>query len=147
MTEGFGDEEGATCWRNGCLGVIALHDVEGCSCHIAPPCGACTTPREYCPVCDWQARDEDDTVNDFSVKYADKKQGLFGGLSSWSPRPLDPRKLDWHSKSHSNSSMIKEGVYPEGMTQAEVLTHVKGTFGGRFEHFGNGRFKYIAYTD
>lgn len=43
--------------------------------------------------------------------------------------------------------MIKEGVYPEHLTRQEVEKEVKGTFGGRFEHFGNGKFKYIAYTD
>ena len=65
----------------------------------------------------------------------------------WKPRPLDPSKLDYHSLSHTHFSMIKEGVYPEGMTKDEVLKEIAGTFGGRFEHFGNGKFKYIAYTD
>ena len=143
----FGDTEDQTCWRLGCQGVIAVHPVEGCSCHINPPCGACTTPAEYCPVCDWQAKDDDGTFNDFSVKYTDPKQGVFGGFDSYKPRPLDPRKLDWHSKPHSNSSMIKEGVYPGGMAQSDVLAAVKGTFGGRFEYFRDGKFKYIAYTD
>ena len=43
--------------------------------------------------------------------------------------------------------MIKEGVYPEGMTSQEVYKEVQGTFGGRFERFDSGRFKFIAYTD
>jgi hypothetical protein len=43
--------------------------------------------------------------------------------------------------------MIKQGVYPEHMTLAEVEKEVVGTFGGRFEYFGGGRFKYVAYTD
>jgi len=30
---------------------------------------------------------------------------------------------------------------------ATVESVVKGTFGGRFEQFGGGKFKYIAYTD
>lgn len=143
----FGDTEGQTCWRDGCKGVVAVHPVEGCSCHIRPPCGACTTPAEYCPVCGWQAKDDHGTFNDLSVKYVDKKQGHWGGFESYKPRPLDPRKLDWHSKSHTNSSMIKEGVYPEGMTRAEVEAKVRGTFGGRFDYFDNGKFKYVAYTD
>ncbi|WP_216675105.1 hypothetical protein [Paraburkholderia elongata] len=66
---------------------------------------------------------------------------------AWRPRPLDPTKLDWHSKPHSNASMIKEGVYPPDMTRAEVEEKVRGTFGGRFDYFGGGKFKYIAYTD
>lgn len=62
-------------------------------------------------------------------------------------RELDSTKISWKSKSHTNSSMIKEGIYPEGASQADVEKEVKGTFGGRFESFGNGKFKYIAYTD
>jgi hypothetical protein len=70
-----------------------------------------------------------------------------GAWLSWKPRPLDPRIIDYHIKSHSNSSQLCEGVYPEGATQKEVLAKVEGTFGGRFEQFGGGRFRYIAYTD
>jgi hypothetical protein len=43
--------------------------------------------------------------------------------------------------------MIKRGVYPEGMTQEEVRAKVTGTFGGRFKHFGDGKFEFVAYTD
>ena len=48
---------------------------------------------------------------------------------------------------HSNSSQRVEGVYPLGTTQDAVEAQVQGTFGGRFNHFGSGRFEYIAYTD
>ncbi|MGF6633565.1 hypothetical protein OKW30_001385 [Paraburkholderia sp. Clong3] len=63
------------------------------------------------------------------------------------PRELDTTKIDWHSKGHSSATMIKEGVYPPSATREDVENAVRGTFGGRFEHFGGGRFKYIAYTD
>lgn len=43
--------------------------------------------------------------------------------------------------------MIKEGVYPDGTTIQEVRKVVDGTFGGGFESFRNGKFKFIAYTD
>lgn len=68
-------------------------------------------------------------------------------LKSFGPRPLDPRKIDYRISAHTNSSQICEGVYPEGTPIAEVLKLVKGTFGGRFEKFRDGHFKYIAYTD
>ena len=139
--------EGEVCTRNGCTGIIAERAVENCSCHISPPCGACTAPREYCPVCEWQMVDEETTFNDFKV-------GPVKADGSWTHyrlRPLDPTKIDWRSKSHTSSSMIKEGVYPqsgdEAADRAAVLAQVKGTFGGRFNHFGNGRFEYVAYTD
>lgn len=32
-------------------------------------------------------------------------------------------------------------------TDVMVAKKVVGTFGGRFERFGGGKFKYIAYTD
>lgn len=54
----LGQEEGETCNRDGCTGTIEVADVENCSCHISPPCGACTDPREFCPRCDWQAKDD-----------------------------------------------------------------------------------------
>ena len=66
-------------------------------------------------------------------------------------RVLDPTKVDFVSKLHSSCSMIKEGVYPQSGNDAAdremVRKEVDGTFGGRFESFGGGRFKFIAYTD
>lgn len=138
----FGYCEGDTCDRKGCKGVIQMRPSENCSCHINPPCGSCTAPRHFCDTCEWDEED-DEIVNDFVVNI-DKATGTY---RSWEPRPLDATKIDWHSKSHTYSSMIKEGVYPEGTTREQVEQKVRGTFGGRFEHFGNGRFKYIAYTD
>ena len=145
----FGNLEGERCWRNGCEGVIAEHPVDNCSCHINPPCGACTSDRAYCPVCGWQAADEVERWNDHVCKInpADRH----GAWLSVTPRPLDPRKIDWRSKSHTHASMIKEGVYPQsGDDSADrkaVEAVVRGTFGGRFNHFGKGRFEYVAYTD
>ncbi len=63
------------------------------------------------------------------------------------PRPLDPRKIDYRIKPHSGASQICEGVYPPHATKHDVEEKVRGTFGGRFESFADGRFKYIAYTD
>jgi hypothetical protein len=77
-----------------------------------------------------------------------------GAWLSWKPRPLDPRKIDYRIKSHSNSSQLCEGVYPvgdspeaEASVRAEVEMRCRGTFGGRFQSFGNGKFSYVAYTD
>lgn len=58
-----------------------------------------------------------------------------------------PDRVKFACKSHSSSSMIKEGTYPEGMGMEAVRKQVDGTFGGRFEQFGGGRFRFIAYTD
>ncbi|OPB16733.1 hypothetical protein BFW91_01210 [Pseudomonas fluorescens] len=138
----FGYSEGDTCRRNGCKGVIQIRKAENCSCHISPPCSACTAPRHFCDACAWDEAD-DEIINDFIVN-VDKSTGNY---RSWEPRPLDPTKIDYRIKPHTNSSQICEGVYPEGTTREEVQKLVIGTFGGRFEHFGKGKFKYIAYTD
>ncbi|MEB0108264.1 hypothetical protein [Pseudomonas sp. MH9.3] len=138
----FGYCEGDTCRRNGCKGVIQMRKAENCSCHISPHCSACTAPRHFCDACEWDEAD-DEIINDFIVN-VDKTTGNY---RSWEPRPLDPRTIDYRIKSHTNSSQICEGVYPEGTTREEVQKLVIGTFGGRFEHFGKGKFKYIAYTD
>lgn len=138
-----GAHEGEACRRNGCAGIIVTPPPENCSCHINPPCGSCTEPRSYCPVCDWHEKDDVTAYMNGYVLKQDKEQLI----TSYRLRDLDNSKIDYHSKSHTNSSMIKEGVYPEGTSRKEVEDEVAGTFGGRFEYFGNGKFKYIAYTD
>ena len=70
-----------------------------------------------------------------------------GDLVPNGTRKLDATRIDFHSLSHSGSSMLKRGVYPEGKTQQQVEEKVRGTFGGRFQSFGGGKFEYIAYTD
>ena len=59
MSDSHGVEAGQVCGRDGCTGILEEHDTDsGCSCHISPPCGHCTTSREFCPVCDWDAGEE-----------------------------------------------------------------------------------------
>lgn len=52
----FGVEDGEPCGRPNedgfaCDGEMILLDVEGCSCHISPPCGACVENAPVCSVC------------------------------------------------------------------------------------------------
>jgi len=141
----YGLEVGAVCNRNDCKGVIEESESEtGCSCHINPPCGSCTEDRTFCPECDWRGKDDYvENMNGFEIQTDSKTHNWL----SYERRKLDPSKIDYHVKSHTNSSQICEGVYPEGTTREQIVTHCKGTFGGRFERFGDGQFKYIAYTD
>ncbi|OHV81651.1 hypothetical protein [Rhizobium sp. LCM 4573] len=135
-------EAGQVCGRKGCDGIIQQHSSDsGCSCHINPPCSFCTTPREYCEACGWDAADDlvveaEGTVYFAPIPFVEKVR-----------RVLDPSKIDYTISMHSNSSQKVEGVYPPETTRAEVEARVKGTFGGRFERFGGGKFTYIAYTD
>lgn len=141
LTDGLGYEEGEKCNRSGCAGFIATHASENCSCHIAPPCGSCTDLRNHCPECDWQEKNDPLVIQEVTTIY------MQTGWVDRSKRALDPTKIDYRIEMHSNSSQLCIGVYPEGATAAEVESRVKGTFGGRFQSFGNGRFEYVAYTD
>ncbi len=148
----LGYAEGDICARNGCEGVIEMHPPEDCSCHISPPCGYCTAPRCYCPECDWQEKDEPEPE---AKPQAQAEKDVWAEWAREQERlrnlPLDNTRVSWRSKSHSSCSMIKEGVYPQSEDIAAdrelVRKEVDGTFGGRFEHFGGGKFKFIAYTD
>lgn len=135
----FGHLKGEKCNRDGCIGIIQEREKRSCSCHINPPCSACTEPRSYCEVCGWDAQDELPVGNKLGYKYGEFKVKEF--------KDLDRTKINWISLSYTHFSMIKKGVYPEGTTKEDVLEKVRGTFGGRFVKFGNGEFEYIAYTD
>lgn len=139
--ETLGYAEGETCNRNGCGGLIAIAPSEHCSCHINPPCFSCTSPRAFCPDCDWQEKDDPLVIMEVTTIY------MLDGFVERKKRILDPTKIDYRIESHSNSSQKVIGVYPEGTTSKEVEAVVKGTFGGRFNSFKDGRFEYIAYTD
>jgi hypothetical protein len=47
----IGYEEGKTCNRNGCQGVMESTYEESCRCHISPPCSKCTWDEIACSVC------------------------------------------------------------------------------------------------
>jgi hypothetical protein len=150
----LGYVKGETCNRESCLGVIDATEKEGsCSCHISPPCGYCTEQTEYCPACEWSASEEEKRHQPTAEQLAAWERER----NEWAARheeflkkfhSLDPvSKFDYRAESHTHFSMRAYGMYPPDMTAAQIADHVRGTFGGRFTRFGNGRFEYIAYTD
>lgn len=44
-------EEGSDCCESGCDGTYMPSEVVNCSCHIAPPCSACTDAGYTCDKC------------------------------------------------------------------------------------------------
>jgi hypothetical protein len=142
--DNLGYTEGEICNRNGCQGIIEEEEKRGCSCHINPPCPACTESRAYCPECEWNEREEE--IKEEMSKPKETFESVVR-RDILTKRELDSTKIDYYSRGSGYSSMIKEGVYPEGTTQEEVRKEVNGSFGGKFVHFGNGKFKFIAYTD
>lgn len=148
-----GTETGEMCNRNGCTGIIEESPKHGsCSCHINPPCSHCVDDNHYCPECDWQGIEDQ---RNYPILGA---QGMYNRLMQREDNYRDKidrmrkgeipaDKITWYAKGHTNFSMYKIGAYPEGTTREQVEKEVLGTFGGRFEQFGNGKFTYIAYTD
>lgn len=134
-------EEGDTCPEIECDGKLYYPLVENCSCHINPPCSACVDNRLKCDKCGCEP--EEPEYKDVPVVFG--SPGI--SMREYRPKPLDNTKIDYRTKMHTASTQICEGVYPEGTAQKTVESVVRGTFGGRFEHFGGGKFKYIAYTD
>lgn len=57
-------EEGGACPRPGCDGVLELPIVEDCSCHISPPCAACTDSLLVCTECDPWDWEDDGSIDD-----------------------------------------------------------------------------------
>jgi hypothetical protein len=131
-------EEGDTCPEIGCSGKLYYPKSDNCSCHISPPCHSCTSVVLTCKECGWE-EDAPEYV------YMPVAPGLY--MREDKPRPLDNTKIDYRIQMHSGCSQKCVGVYPEGTTATEVKAKVNGTFGGRFESFGNGKFVFIAYTD
>lgn len=155
MNEGI--ETGEICNRLFCKGIIAEHETdENCSCHNHPPCSYCVTDRHYCPECGWEAKEEqnkpmsDAERNGYKIemdKFDERRKTLQKRMNG----ELPIEKLDYEVLGHTHFTQKCRGVYVDTGNKENdrttVWNVVKGTFGGRFERFGNGVFEYIAYTD
>lgn len=122
-------------------GTFEYRRIESCSCHIVPPCSACVDSPLMCRCCDFEPE-----------KLPYKGIPIAPGLRTvieYEPMPLDNSKIDYRSKANTRSSVMIEGVYPDGTTAAEVSEAVviDRKYGGKFLHFGYGKFVYLAYTD
>ncbi len=149
MKTEHGIEKGEVCNRDDCQGIIDEHDTDSCcSCHISPPCSYCTDSREYCPVCNWDGREEQ-IQEENKIRQVDYRQCIDSFFKVRTMDDLDKSKIDYLSMSHTHFSMRKKGVFPKGTTKNEVEQKVKGSFGGRFKSFNEDTctFEYIAYTD
>lgn len=124
-------------------GVLEYSPVENCSCHINPPCSACTDRFLLCPDCNFEP-DEPDYKD---VPITPFEYGVGISMREYKPKPLDNTEIDYHTEMHTHFSQKVKGVYPAGTTPDEVRKAVGGTFGGRFTYFQDGKFEFIAYTD
>lgn len=151
----FGIGKGEKCNRNGCAGIIQEHETDNqCSCHINPPCSYCTEDRNYCPECDWQAKDDyaEPVISDeqreswrkANEEWQERRDSFYKKYNGTEPIT----ELEIRCEPHTHFSQIQKGIFPEGtQTQESLLPKIKGTFGGRFSLWGKNKFEYVAYTD
>ena len=151
--------EGEVCGRNGCTGIIEEKDIDGsCSCHINPPCSYCEQAKEYCPECEWDAKEEQEAEEHaaWQAEMAKTPERKAAERRYWElvrikhpVRRFDPNNLNYRIRSHTNASQICEGWFPSRMSKEDVRKQVNGTFGGRFESFDTNTqtFRFVAYTD
>lgn len=156
---------GEICNRNGCQGVIKEKDTDSCcSCHQNAPCSHCTTSREYCPDCGWDGREEQIDIDKANEPTQDQKDKWAAEREEWKRKSDEfDKKLwgkekatefDYRVRSHTHFSQKVEGVYPDSMTDKDVIEWVKKNHynqyfgGGRWEKYpSNGIFIWIQYTD
>ena len=157
MENNLGNIKGEICNRDGCCGVIAEHEKEGCcSCHIHPPCSYCTTDTSFCPICNWEPSDDitliDSEMQKRNQEYYQRENEkwqaardlFYNRFNGKEPIPV----LEIRTEAHTHFSQKVVGVFPAGTeTKDTLLPKVKGTFGGRFTRLGTYNFEYIAYTD
>lgn len=141
--------EGDKCPETGCDGVIHLPPVEGCYCHINPPCSACTSNSLTCNRCGWE-------VPQYREGYTAEK------AFDWSdPLPLrgwfkgyeytigeGKRLFEVFYDGRSGSTMEFRGRIEGEVTASEILkTLGDGTFGHRGPRIQGDRFTYTKITD
>lgn len=126
-----------------CGGEMEYKRQSECTCHLAPPCSSCTDAILTCKECGCEEAREPEPPSPPKKEYAPY---IFKTLEQRIAE-LDKTQISWVEMSHSSCSMKKVGIYPEGTTREQVEKLVAGTFGGRFNSYGSGRFEYIAYTD
>jgi hypothetical protein len=142
-------EEGGKCPE--CEGSLYYPKVRGCSCHINPPCSACTDQRLQCDTCDWEESEPEPTPPPTQAE----RDGWAKWLKEWEEArqrghtlPGGGRIFDIHDDGRSGSTMVITGRYEGDVTAAEIFAYFgDGTFGHRGPTLANGRFSYTKITD
>lgn len=137
-------EEDSTCPQ--CSdGKMVYQEVTNCSCHISPPCWACTGNLLTCDECGWE----------FHPPHSEERYRHVGGgiAELYQTRPSielgeGKRIFDFDYDSSSGSTMVYRGRYKGGVTPEDIKKAFgDGTFGHRGPTIENGRFTYTKITD
>jgi hypothetical protein len=99
MEKDFGYFKGDICNRDGCNGVIEEEKKGTCTCHINPPCSACTEARAFCPECGWSADEE------MIEKGKNRPE-----LEPKSTKKID-NKIEWECLQGGQSKPYKDSIY------------------------------------
>jgi len=142
-------EEGGAC-PTGCGGKLHLPPPENCSCHIAPPCSACTDRNLTCDSCGWEAPPPEPFWPDTTVPKS-QPNPWWEMVSAKPSHDLGngKRVFDYDYDSRSGSTMVYRGRYEGPVTPDDIIALLgDGTFGHRGPTlFPDGTFLYTKITD
>jgi hypothetical protein len=138
--------DGDACPEAGCAGALHPHRIGDCSCHINPPCSACTDAVLTCDVCGWEQPEEPRSP---PAPVSAAATAWWKQPRTWSKDLGDGKRLiDVDYDSRSGSTMVYSGRYEGPVTPADIIAALgDGTFGHRGPTLLNGRFTYTKITD
>jgi hypothetical protein len=133
--------EGGDCPTK-CGGTLHYPKVQGCRCHISPPCSACVDNPLTCNTCGWE--EERHAYEPISTEpvtpWVFKKPSHDLGNGK--------RIFDYTYDSRSGSTMVFKGRYEGEVTPDDIIACLgSGTFGHRGPAMMNGHFTYTKVTD
>ncbi len=127
-----------------CGGVLHYPKVDNCSCHINPPCSACTDITLTCDNCGWEQ--EYLAPIDSSKSYALPEYKPFTGYEY---QIAEGKRL--HSVFYdgsSGSTMVFKGKIEGDVSAQEIFEKLgDGTFGHRGPSIFGNTFTYTKITD
>lgn len=134
-------QEGDKCAE--CEGTMVLPLVQGCSCHINPPCSACVDNKLTCDKCGWEyepiREDTYRSLGPISERLQTHPSHDFGN---------GKRIYDFGYNSNSGSTMVWQGRFAGDVTAEDIKGFFgSGTFGHRGPVLGSGTFTYTLITD
>jgi hypothetical protein len=135
--------EGDEC-PHSCGGHLDYAEVENCSCHINPPCSACTDRPLVCDTCFYEVE------NDPYKPYAQ----TIDVTRWWEKKPVSKdlgdgkRIYDYDYNSSSGSTMVWKGKFEGPVTASDILKHFgTGRFGHRGPFIYGNSFEFTQITD
>lgn len=129
-----------------CDGRLHYPKVDGCSCHINPPCGACETNKLTCTKCDWEEPDRE-----YPTAKTDFQRSLppYQTFKGYEYKLGEGKRL--HSifyDGRSGSTMVFKGRIEGNVTAQEIFECLgDGTFGHRGPSIFGDTFTYTKITD